>query len=208
MEKSRLEAFSDGVFAIAITLLIIEVAVPEAEHGALWDELVDAWPQFAAYAVSFFVIGIMWVNHHALVDLARTVDRAFLFLNLLLLLFVVTIPFTTALLADYIREGDNAKVAAAIYGASLFGCSIGFQAIWAWIARHSGGLAVELPADRIRSTWARFGIGLLIYLATIGLAFMNPILTLLVHFIIAIYYMFDQLIVRRNSTRPMPEEPV
>jgi uncharacterized membrane protein len=200
MTKGRLEAFSDGVFAIAITLLIIEVGVPEAAPDELWTEIRHAWPEFAAYIVSFFIIGIMWVNHHALVDLVRVVDRGLLFLNLLLLLFVVTIPFTTALLSEYIRDGSNAHVAAAVYSASMTGCSIGFVAIWWYIVGQRHLLHREMPAPAVRITNIRFGVGLFVYLGTIGLSFVSAPLTLAVHFVIALYYMFDQLIVRRTPT--------
>ena len=193
MSKNRMEAFSDGVFAIAITLLIIEVKVPTSAPGELWDNLLHAWPEFAAYGVSFFVIGIMWVNHHSLVDLVRQVDRGFLFINLLLLLFVVTIPFTTALLAEYIRDGENAHIAAAVYSASMAGCAVGFQAIWWWIIRQREMLHEPMDPGSVRTATIRFGIGLVIYLAIIGLAFVNAIATLVVHFIVALYYMFDQL---------------
>ena len=127
MEKNRVEAFSDGVLAIAITLLIIEVRIPESEEGELWDEIVHAWPQLAAYVVSFFIIGIIWVNHHALLGLAKYVDRPLLFFNLLLLLFIVLIPFSTALLADYIRASDNSHVAAAMYSGNMLLCALAFR---------------------------------------------------------------------------------
>jgi uncharacterized membrane protein len=82
MPKSRLEAFSDGVFAIAITLLVLEIPVPKVEHGGLADALLDGWPSYAAYVVSFAIIGIIWVNHHAVFGYFRRVDRGLLYLNL------------------------------------------------------------------------------------------------------------------------------
>jgi uncharacterized membrane protein len=81
MSKNRLEAFSDGVFAIAITLLVLEIGVPEGDH--LWSELEDDWPSFAAFAVSFWVIGVIWVNHHGVLDHLARVDRGILYINLL-----------------------------------------------------------------------------------------------------------------------------
>ena len=93
MDRSRLEAFSDGVFAVAITLLALNLAVPGPGHGALLQQLGSHWPAFVAYVISFFTIGIIWVNHHALVRNIAVVDRTLLFLNLLLLAFVVAIPF-------------------------------------------------------------------------------------------------------------------
>src|SRR5437588_8249590 len=98
MTKARLEAFSDGVLAIAITLLVLNLRVPShreiAAHHGLWGALVSDWPRFAAYLISFAVIGIMWVNHHGLIDRVAAADRVLLFANLLLLLFIVAIPFS------------------------------------------------------------------------------------------------------------------
>src|SRR5438128_9484237 len=115
--SARLEAFSDGVFAVAITLLALDLAVDGPGHGSLAHQLADHWPSFVAYVVSFFVIGITWVNHHALVDSFRKVDRSLMFLNLVLLMFVVAIPFATSTMSTYLRNGGNdAHVAAALYG--------------------------------------------------------------------------------------------
>ena len=112
-EYDRTVALSDGVFAIAITLLIIEVRVPDSEAGELARDLANQWPTYAAYVVSFAIIGIIWVNHHDIFERIATVDRSLLFLNLGLLLTVAFLPFPTALLGDYIRQGDNAHIAAA-----------------------------------------------------------------------------------------------
>lgn len=104
-ESGRVEAFSDGVFAIAITLLILEIKVPEGAGEHLWTALGAQWPSYAAYVVSFLVIGIMWANHHTVFGYVARVDRTLLFLNLLLLLVVAALPWPTALLAEYLREG-------------------------------------------------------------------------------------------------------
>src|SRR4051794_19079406 len=101
-ETGRVEAFSDGVFAIAITLLVLDVRVPEdLEHGGLWRALGHIWPSYAGYAVSFFAIGIMWVNHHDLFSTVARVDRRLLFLNLAILGLIGFLPFPTAILARF-----------------------------------------------------------------------------------------------------------
>src|SRR5215831_8382274 len=102
VDRGRLEAFSDGVFAVAITLLALNLFVAGPGHGPLVRQLGDHWPSFVAYLISFFTIGVIWVNHHALMRNVAAVDRTLLFLNLVLLLFVVLIPFATGTMAEYV----------------------------------------------------------------------------------------------------------
>ena len=133
MGRSRLEAFSDGVFAVAITLLALDLTVEGPGHGHLVDQLDDKWPAFLAYLISFFMIAIVWVNHHALVRAITKVDRLLLFLNLVLLLFVVLIPFATATEADYFpANSDDARLAMVLYAGVFLGVSAGFGGIFEW----------------------------------------------------------------------------
>lgn len=115
MKPGRTEAFSDGVFAIAATLLVLEIHVPVA-NGNLLSALIRAWPAYASYGVSFLTIGIIWMNHHAIFNHLRHIDRPLGVLNLLLLLLVALIPFPTALLATYLQTGHDEAVAGAVYG--------------------------------------------------------------------------------------------
>ena len=195
MKTTRLEAFSDGVFAIAITLLVLDLHVERGlPSGMLGGHLLHAWPSYASYVVSFLVIGIIWVNHHAMFHHIGRVDRPLLFLNLLLLLFVVAIPFPTALLAEYVREGGaNSHVAAAAYSVTMFGMAISFGAEWLWAVREHGLLGERIDLARARSTVVRFTAGNVMYLALIGLAFVSAPLTLAGHFVLAAYYAFNQL---------------
>ena len=173
MTSARLEAFSDGVFAVAITLLALDLAVAGPGHGSLAHQLADHWPSFVAYVVSFFVVGITWVNHHALVDTFVKVDRKLLFLNLVLLLFVVAIPFATSTMATYLRGGgDDAHLATALYGVVLEGMGVSFAAIFVWSLRR-GRRAVPLPEDAVRTAVLRFGVGSIAYLVAIGVAFLS-----------------------------------
>jgi uncharacterized membrane protein len=199
MEKGRLEAFSDGVFAIAITLLVLELAVPRARPNENLTELLGArWPSYFAYVVSFAIIGIMWVNHHAILHNVARVDRPLLFFNLLLLFFVAVLPFPTALLAEHLRS-DGSHVAAAIYSGNMLGCAIGFQSLWRWIVHDQGLLHAHIDHRAARAGQGRFAIGLFVYAATVALAFVNAIATLAVHGAIAIYYVFDQLTVQERA---------
>jgi uncharacterized membrane protein len=169
----RLEAFSDGVFAIAITLLVLELDVPGGE-GGLWNELGDEWPSFASYLVSFWVIGIIWVNHHAVFDHLARVDRPLLFLNLMLLLWVTFLPFPTALMAEHLKSGVDESVAAAVYAGAMSLMGVSFGVVWTYITRHRDLLGVELTDDEIGRRTRAFTIGTPIYLLSIGVAFISP----------------------------------
>jgi uncharacterized membrane protein len=116
MSTNRMEAFSDGVFAIAITLLVLEIHVPEPGAGeSLGRELLAQWPSYAAFVVPFLTIGVIWINHHAMVRRLRVTDHSILIWNLLLLMTVSALPFTTALMAAYLKQGEGESLAAAVY---------------------------------------------------------------------------------------------
>ena len=190
--SGRLEAFSDGVFAVAITLLALDLAVAGPGHGSLAHQLADHWPSFVAYVVSFFVIGITWVNHHALVDSFRKVDRSLMFLNLVLLMFVVAIPFATSTMATYLRNGGNdAHVAAALYGSVNAGMGLSFGAIFVWSLRRDRRV-VPLPAGAVRAAVLRFGLGSIAYLGAIAAAFVSAPASLVIIVVVAVYYIFEQ----------------
>ncbi|GAC1375898.1 MAG: TMEM175 family protein [Actinomycetota bacterium] len=206
-DSGRLEAFSDGVLAVAITLLALNLAVEGPGHGPLGHQLVDRWPVMAAYLVSFFTVGIIWVNHHALFKNLTQVDRTLLFLNLLLLFFVVVIPFATSTMASYLRSGGaDAHLAAALYGVVLEGMSLSFGAIFLWSIRQ-GHLPRPLKeADARRAQW-RFGIGSFVYLAAAALAFVSAPLALGLYGIIACYYIFEQTPGQAAEQTPGPAHP-
>jgi len=129
MTPGRLETFADGVFAIAATLLILNVELPQPSTGTLGDELLRLWPAYLAYGISFLTIGVIWVNHHNLLRHLRHADRTFLFLNVGFLLVVAFIPFPTRLLADYVRTEDG-RAAALAYGAVAVVMALFFNALW------------------------------------------------------------------------------
>ena len=192
MDRRRLEAFSDGVFAVAITLLVFNLAVPVPGQGALGQQLTSHWPSFAAYGVSFLSIGIIWVNHHNLFRNFAAVDRTMLFLNLLLLFFVVTIPFATATMAAYLRYGGaDASLAAAVYQGVFLGMSVVFWALFWWSIRQRH-LSVPLTGAAARRALIRFAIGNLAYAAAIGIAYLSAQASLLMSLLVAVYYVFDQ----------------
>jgi uncharacterized membrane protein len=196
-ETNRTEAFSDGVIAIAITLLVLDLHVPvrEALSGSLADALAGEWPAYAAYLTSFLVIGIIWVNHHGVFELVDKVDRVTLFLNLMLLMTVVAIPFTTALMSAYLREGGHdARSAALVYSAVMLAMSVAFASLYTYVARHPALLAAGVEPAAVRRSIVRFSAaGLLLYLATMVVALFSAPACLVAHFLIALYYCFQQI---------------
>lgn len=190
---SRIEAFSDGVFAIAITLLVLTLQVPEV-HGRLWHALLNEWPQFAGYLTSFAIIGIMWVNHHSMFRTIVRSDRLLLFLNLLLLLWMAMLPFPTNLIARYLGDGGtDAAVAEAVYSANLTLAAIAFSLIWIHAVRDGRLVASPLPPRAERQAILRFSAGTFAYAATIGISFLSPGAALAIQFVVAAYYAFEQL---------------
>jgi uncharacterized membrane protein len=187
MSKNRLEAFSDGVFAVAITLLVIEIEVPTGEN--LWHQLKEEWPSFASFFVSFWVIGIIWVNHHGVLDHLKRADRAVLYLNLLLLMTVVFIPFSTALLAEHLKSGADEEVAAVVYSAAFTAMGLAFGVLWTYITRHRAALGVELSDDEVRRRNVVFLIGNPVYVIALVVAFISPAAVLVINGAVAIYYM-------------------
>ena len=135
---TRVEAFSDGVLAIAITLLVLDLRVPlrDGLHTSLAHALARQWPSYAAYVTSFLIIGIIWVNHHAVFGYLGAADRMLLFLNLVLLMFVAAIPFTTSLFAEYLTAGRDAHTAAVVYSGVMLAMAVAFSCLCAWAASH------------------------------------------------------------------------
>jgi TMEM175 potassium channel family protein len=192
MERSRLEAFSDGVFAVAITLLALDLVVAGPGHGSLLEQLGERWPSFLAYLISFFTIGVIWVNHHALLRNVAAVDRTLLFVNLVLLLFVVLIPFATRTMAEYLTTGgQDAHVSMALYAAVFEAMGLSFAAMFAW-TMGEGRTIQEVPREAQRAAWLRFSPGMLAYLAAIGVAFASAPAALAIVGLVAVYYVFER----------------
>jgi len=182
----RLEAFSDGVFAVAATLLVLNLK--PGSHGTLAHRLASQWPHYATYVVSFLTIGIIWLNHHSQFNRIERPDRTLMVLNLFLLLFVTLTAFPTGLLADNLRSGSNAHVAAAFYAATMLAMSIAFFSLYVWAARQrlfAGWIDDRQAAYLLR----RNGAGLLVYAVAIGLAFISAIVSLALGGAVAIFYL-------------------
>jgi uncharacterized membrane protein len=194
LTSGRLEAFSDGVFAIAVTLLILNVQVPPSTApGALPAALLKLWPSYATYAASFLTIGIMWLNHHALFSRLARVDRALAMLNLVLLMIVAFIPFPTAVLGEHIQVPADAAAAAVFYSISMLLVAFGFSAVFLYVARHTELRAHAYASADFMSAGPWFLLGTAAYAACIPLSFENPTLVVLVVAAVAVYYVFDRL---------------
>lgn len=186
MSTTRLESFSDGVLAVAITLLVLNLSVPgqPLAHG-----LGDEWPQYVAYITSFLTVGIIWINHHVMIGRLRTVDHTVAFLNVVLLMSVVVLPFTTNLMATYLRASSGESLAAAIYGASLLAMGVSFGAMHRYILLgHPELLAVELPIAQRRRLFMRAMSGITPYALATAVAPVSPYLTLGIAAAVAVFY--------------------
>jgi len=175
-ETGRVEAFSDGVFAIAITLLILEVKVPTPTDasvtGGLSEVLRRQWPMYVAYLASFATILVMWVNHHKMFTHIRRVDDPFLFLNGLLLLFVSFVPFPTALVSEHLRFA-SARAAALIYAGTYEALAIAFNLLWGYAATHHRLLGSHVKAGLVQALTRQYRTGPALYLIALGLAFFS-----------------------------------
>jgi uncharacterized membrane protein len=173
-ETARIEAFSDGVFAIAITLLIIEVHVPARQDAeTLGHELLRIWPSYLGYLTSFLTIGVMWINHHRVFNLISRYDYSLLLLNMVLLLLIAFLPFPTAVLAQFI-ETDGARAASALYGTTMVLIALAFFAWWRYASSGRRLIAPSVPQDEIEDITRAYTPGTLLYAGALALAFVEP----------------------------------
>jgi uncharacterized membrane protein len=195
MSTSRLEAFSDGVFAIAATLLILDVRVAPGDLGA---RLVHNWPSYVAYAVSFLTIGIIWINHHTVFTQIRRVDRLFLLINVAFLMVVAFIPFPTSLIASQLR-GNDLEPAALTYGATLTITAALFNILWFYASL--GHRLLRTDADpRVLSGISRSYLpGPFIYLVATLIALVSPIASVVLFGVITIFYIVESSLFGRST---------
>jgi len=194
--KNRVEAFSDGIFAFAATLLILNLAVTPGRP--LGGELAGIWTSYLAYAVSFVTIGIIWVNHHTLMHQIGRVDRTFLMLSVLFLMLIAFIPFPTRLLALYIRT-EGAEAAALAYGITLTATAVLINSVW-WYAA-TGRRLLRQDADEavVLGIGRSYIIGPVIYLGATLVALISPIASAGLYLAIAVFYVLESSIFGRRS---------
>jgi uncharacterized membrane protein len=190
MSKARIEAFSDAVIAVAITLLALDLHVPDpAGPGSLAHRLGEQWPNYAAYVISFLTIGIIWINHHAMLQRLVSVDHAILVLNLFLLLTIGVLPFSTALMAEYLNASHGQNLAAVVYGGSFLLMSLAFFAMQRHLLITKQHLLRDHLTPEVRqAVLRRNAMGLLPYaVATVG-GIVSPFLTLAICAGVAVFY--------------------
>lgn len=184
LRTARLEAFSDGVFAIAITLLVLEISMPEDD--SIGDGLLSLWPSYVAYVTSFLTIGGIWLSHALMTEHLRTTDAILMRLNLAVLLFVSFLPFPTRLLAETMNDTEDARVAAPFYGAILLVLGMLLAAMWRYGV--SAGLVRSDTADEdIAALTQRLSPAVLLYLVAIVIGLLLPRLAPLLYISIAIF---------------------
>jgi uncharacterized membrane protein len=186
---SRLEAFSDGVFAIAITLLVLEVKVPARHGGSLQDQLLHQWPSYLSYLISFLIIGIIWVNHHACLSHIDHVDRAFQFINVGFLMAVAFIPFVSAIVSEFIEVPGDERAAAVLYGTTLTITAIFFNVLWQYAARGRRLIRPDADPREVEGITRSFWPGAFIYASATAVALVSPIASLAVLGGLALFYM-------------------
>jgi uncharacterized membrane protein len=197
MPKNRIESFADGIFAFAATLLILNIAVDQTQP--LGPQLLHTWPSYAAYAISFITIGIIGINHHQVMHQIAHVDRFFLMVTVVFLMFIAFIPFPTRLLALDIQTPD-AEAAAVAYGITLTGTALLFNVMWRYAAWHRRLLRPDVDQRVLDGISRSYLLGPTSYgIATIC-ALVSPRFSALLYAAIAAFYVAESSIFGRRST--------
>jgi uncharacterized membrane protein len=203
----RVEAFSDGVFAIAITLLVLNIRIPTTEEvapGGLASTLLSQWPAYLAYLSSFITILVMWMSHHNLFRYIVRVDYLFVVLNGLLLLGVALVPVPTAILARFVESPPpDSSLAAALYSGMFFYIAILFNALFTYASTDS---RLTEGYEAPRAYKVRYAFGPLLYLISLGLAFVSVRLSLAIYLILLIYYAWPTNYMRPKAAPPVSAE--
>lgn len=181
------------MFAIAITLLILEIKVPHAgREESLVRDLLRLWPSYLGYVISFVTLGIMWINHHAMFTYICRTDRYFLLIHVFFLMCISFLPFPTAVLAEHLPEPDNRRAAVALYSATLVVIALAYNALW-WYAA-AGRRLLDANADPrgVRTISRRYALGPISYGVSLALAFVNVWASLAVHGVLAVLYLLPE----------------
>ncbi|MGH7685882.1 MAG: TMEM175 family protein [Candidatus Dormibacteria bacterium] len=190
-DTTRVEAFSDGVFAVAITLLVLNLVVPPHLPGGLLHALGELWPAYLAYLASFLFVGVSWVNHHGVFRRLRSVDRGLCWVNLGILITVVPTPFPTAVLANALRDGNavDSGTAAAFYGFVFATDAVAWFCFLTYAGRHPHLLHRESDGRLLRLDGLRGLLGIVSYGAAGLLGYLvSPLVALIIYVLLPIFY--------------------
>jgi uncharacterized membrane protein len=210
LERNRIEALTDGVFAVAMTLLVLDIKVPELEQSLSSAELpfrlLALWPKFLTYAISFVILGVYWVGHHMQLSFIRSADRPLLWINILFLLWVALVPFSTALLSEYTKH----RLAIAIYGANLISIGLTLALHWWYATTRTRHVDPDTQPGLVRAAMARTLMGPLLYLIAIGVSFFSTELSLVLFALVPILYILPGRVdihwVKRHHEKPKPDQ--
>jgi uncharacterized membrane protein len=195
--SGRMEAFSDGVFAIAITLLVLEITIPEGAGEDLLDAFLDQWPSYLAYVVSFATIGAIWLAHNGITEYLDRTDPGFIRLNLLLLMVVAFLPFPTRLLGEHFGEQSPERVAVTIYGLALLAASSLVSVLWRY-AVHEKLVRPDAEDEDVRLLTKRLTPGLAAYALIIILGLFLPLVAVLAYLAVALFFIVPVGLLRRH----------
>jgi len=173
-ETGRTEAFSDGVFAIAITLLVLDIGIPGEEFDDLWSAIFHEWPAYLGYVTSFLTIGAIWLAHHAVFRRLRYANASVMRVNLLLLMAVSFLPFPTRLVAEAIRDESAERAAAIFYGLALLAIALLLSALWGVVARDRELLVPEVSDEEVNAILLASTPSIGFYAGAIGVAVVAP----------------------------------
>ena len=204
MSTNRLETFADGVFAIAATLLILNVDAQVGEgSGEIGKRLLEIWPSYIGYAVSFVTIGIIWSNHHTVMGQLGKVDRTFLMLNILLLMCVAFLPFPTRLVAEHLRDRHDLQPAAFAYGATMTATAICYITLWLYASRRGRLLRDGYNPRTVSGITRTYLPGAPLYASATLLAFASPLASVAIFGGIALFYVVESSIFGGAATEPV-----
>jgi uncharacterized membrane protein len=201
-ETERLETFCDGVFAIAITLLVLEIRGPTEEAvahaGGLFPALASLWPSYLGYVISFLTLGIMWANHHTIFEYVRRADRNFLMISVLFLMSVSFLPFPTRILAEHLADSHERRDAVAFYSATLFVIALAYNAVWRYAVARGRLLGADADPAGMRTISRRYLIGPIGYGLSFVFAFVSPWTSVAMHVLLATLFALPE----RKATPP------
>ncbi|MFL6240142.1 MAG: TMEM175 family protein [Actinomycetes bacterium] len=187
-ETSRLEAFSDGVLAIAITLLVLDIPIPARHGGDLGAELRHGWPHYIAFVTAFLTIAVMWANHHDLFRVIDKSDRGLMLANAFLLVSISFLPFPTGVLAEHMQDsGANRQAALLTYGGTMFVIAIAYNVLWRYVQRR-GLLRDDLSEASIAAIDRAYNSALVVYGAALLLSFFNAWLSIATWIGLAVFF--------------------